>query len=250
MADGVLYVARGHRYLEAAQISARSVRAVTPGVAIAIATDDPGATGFDEVVPLTEPDGYRAKVVGMLASPFERTLFLDADTYAAADLAELFELLDAFDLAAAHAPNRVAMELDDVPAAFPELNTGVIAFRRNAAVQRFLHGWLDEYDRLQPLRPPSEDQPAFRRAVYVASDLRLAVLPPEFNVRFGMAGFLNQRARILHGPGDEEDYRAVAAVLNDGVTSWRHRGVFIGRTFFDDRARVVGRFPPKQARGA
>src|SRR5437899_8798315 len=98
MADGVLYVARGHRYLEARQTSARSVRAVTPGVAIAIATDEPGATGFDEVVPLAEPDGYRAKAVGVLASPFERTLFLDADTYAAADLAEVFELLDAFDL--------------------------------------------------------------------------------------------------------------------------------------------------------
>ncbi len=247
MADGVLYVARGHRYLQAAQTSARSVRAVTPGVSIAIVTDEPGATGFDTVVPLAEPDGYRAKVVGMLASPFERTLFLDADTYAAADVAELFELLDAFDLAAAHAPNRVVLELDDVPDAFPELNTGVIAFRRNAAVERFLRGWLEEYDRLRLLHPRSEDQPAFRRALYAASGLRLAVLPPEFNVRFGMAGFLNQKARILHGPGDEEDYRAVAALLNDGVASWRHRGVFIGRTVLDDRARIVGRFPPKRA---
>jgi Nucleotide-diphospho-sugar transferase len=245
MSDGVLYVACGRRYLEAAETSARSVRSVTPGISIAIATDEPAPTGFDAVVPLSEPDGYRAKVVGMLASPFERTLFLDADTYAAADVGELFRLLDAFDVAAAHAPNRVTLELDDVPDSFPELNTGVIAFRRTTAVERLLQAWLEEYDRLQPLHPRSEDQPAFRRALYAATDVRVAVLPTEFNVRFGMAGFYNQRARILHGPGDEDDYRAVAALLNDRVASWRHRGVFIGRTVLDERAREVGRFPKK-----
>jgi Nucleotide-diphospho-sugar transferase len=250
MAAGCLYVALGRPYLEAAQVSARSVRSVTPGIPIAVATDEPAPTGFDAVVALADTDGYRAKVLGMLASPFDRTLFLDADTYAAADVAELFHVLDTFDLAAAQAPNRVTLPLDDVPDAFPELNTGVVAFRRNAAVKRFLHTWLEEYDRLKPLRPPSQDQPAFRRALYTATDVRLTVLPTEFNVRFGMAGFYNQRVRILHGPGDEDDYRAVAALLNGRVASWRHRGVFIGQTLFDSRARIVGRFPKKRGREA
>jgi hypothetical protein len=250
--DGVLYVALGPRYLEAARCSARSVRSVTPGVpvAIAIATGEPLPTGFDAVVSLAEADGYRAKILGTLASPFDRTLFLDADTYAAGDVGGLFQLLDAFDVAAAHAPNRVALPLDDVPDAFPELNTGVVAFRRSAVVEGFLRGWLEEYDRLKPLRPRSQDQPAFRRALYTASDIRFTALPTEFNVRFGMAGFYNQRARILHGPGDEDDYRAVAALLNDHARSWRHRGVFIGRTLFDEHARIVGRFPKKPDRGA
>ncbi len=250
MADGCLYVAFGRPYLEAAQASARSVRSVTPGIPIAIVTDEAAPTGFDEVVALADTDGYRAKVRGMLVSPFDRTLFLDADTYAAADVAELFQVLDSFDLAAAQAPNRVTLPLDDVPDAFPELNTGVVAFRQNAAVERFLHSWLEEYDRLKPLRPPSQDQAAFRRALYTATDVRLTVLPTEFNVRFGMAGFYNQRARILHGPGDEDDYRAVAALLNDRVATWRHRSVFIGRTLFDRRARIVGRFPKKRGREA
>ncbi len=247
MSEGVLYVALGRRYLEAAQVSARSVRSVTPRAPIAIATDEPSPTGFDAVVPLAESDGYRAKVLGMLASPFDKTLFLDADTYAAADVAEPFQLLDAFDLAAAHAPNRVTLPLDDVPDAFPELNTGVVAFRRNTTVERFLRAWLEEYDRLIPLQPRSRDQPAFRRTLYAATDVRFTVLPTEFNVRFGMAGFYNQRARILHGPGDEDDYRTVAALLNDRVGNWRHRGVFIRRTLFDERARIVGRFPEKRS---
>jgi hypothetical protein len=250
MTDGFLYVALGGTYLEAAQRSARSVRSVTPDAAIAIATDERSPSGFDVIVPLSEADGYRAKILGMLASPFDRTLFLDVDTHVAAGVSELFQLLDGFDLAAAHAPNRVTLPLDEVPDSFPELNTGVVAFRRSAPVEHFLRAWLEEYDRLDPFQPRSKDQPAFRRALYAAAEVRLAVLPTEFNVRFGMAGFYNQRVRILHGPGDEGDYVAVAALLNERVASWRHRGVFIGRTLFDERARVIGRFPKKSGRAS
>jgi len=42
----------------------------------------------------------------------------------------------------------------------------------------------------------------------------------------------------------------VASLLNDRAASWRHRGVFIGRTLFDERARIVGRFPKKPHRMA
>ncbi|HZO61948.1 MAG TPA: hypothetical protein VFB35_03105 [Gaiellaceae bacterium] len=247
MADGVLYVACGDRYVEAAAASARSVRAVMPGVPIALGTDGPAPDGFDQVVPVAEPDGYRAKIRGMLASPFDRTLALDADTYAAADVSEAFGVLDEFDVAAAHAPNRVTLDLDDVPDSFPELNTGVIAFRRNERVQRLLEAWLEEYDRLAPQKPPSKDQPSFRRALYRA-DVRPAVLPPEFNLRFWMAGFHNQPVRILHGWADADTYARVAALLNERATSRRHRAVFAGRTLLDERAEVVGRFPERPER--
>ena len=53
--------------------------------------------------------------------------------------------------------------------------------------------------------------------------------------------------QALHGPGGEDDHKAVAALLNDGADSWRRRSVFIGRTVFDERARIVGRFPPKRS---
>jgi hypothetical protein len=248
MAEGVLYVARGDRYAEAAAQSARSVRAVTPGIRIAIATDSAVPDAFDEVVPLTEPNGYRAKILGMIDSPFERTLMLDVDTYAAADVSELFPILDTFDIAAAHAPNRVALALDDVPDAFPELNKGVIALRGNERVQRLLHDWLEEYDRLLHLDPPSKDQPALRRVLYRATDVRLAVLPSEFNVRFWKAGYYNQPVRILHGWGGTETYEQVAALLNDPVTSRRYRGVFIGRTLLDKSAQPAGQFPEKPER--
>src|SRR5262245_17260538 len=142
MSDGVLYVARGERYVEAAVQSAKSVRRVTPGVRIAIATDSPAPADFDDAIALSEPDSYRAKI----ASPVERTLLIDVDTYVAADVSEAFRILDAFDVAAAHDPNRASLPLDDVPDSFSELNTGVIAYRRTEQVERLLHAWLNEYD--------------------------------------------------------------------------------------------------------
>jgi hypothetical protein len=248
MADGVLYVARGDRYLEAAVESARSVRATMPAARIAIATDGPAPDGFDEAIPLAEPDGYRAKILGMIASPFDRTLFLDVDTYLAVDVSELFDVLEFFDVAAAHAPLRVTLPLDEVPDAFPELNTGVIAFRREERVQRLLQAWLDDYGRLAPLNPVSKDQLSFRRALYSATDVRLAVLPSEFNLRFWKAGYYNQRVRILHGWGDPDTHRAVAAALNEPVTSHRYRGFFTGEALLDKQGAVVGRFPKKPKR--
>src|SRR5262245_17802200 len=244
MVDGVLYIARGGKYVEAAVESARSVRRTTPGVPIAIATDGPSPPEFDEAIPIDEPDGYRAKIVGMLESPFDRTLMLDVDTYAAADLSEVFQVLDRFDVAAAHAPKRISLRvsqpLDDVPDSFPELNTGVIAFRRNERVRRLLQAWLEEYDRLAWL-----DQPAFRSVVYKATDVRLAVLAPEFNVGFWKAGYYNQHVRVLHGWAGRETHERVAAILNEPVTSRRYRGVFIGGALFDKQAEVVARFPEK-----
>src|SRR5262245_5622321 len=248
MAEGVLYVARGDRYLEAAIQSARSVRRVAPTIPIAIATDAPPPDDFDEAVALTEPDGYRAKILATIASPCDRTLLLDVDTYAVGDISGAFRILDAFDVAAAHAPNRVAFALEDVPDSFPELNTGVIAVRRNEHVDRFLRSWLDEYDRLLPEKPPSKDQPSFRRTLYRASDVRPAVLPPEFNLRFWKAGYYNQSVRILHGWGDTETYEQVAALLNGPVKNRRYRGVFIGYALLGKNAEVVGRFPEKPER--
>ena len=106
MAEGVLYIARGDRYVEAAVQSAQSVRRVNPGIPIAIATDGPAPAEFDEAIALTEADGYRAKILGMIASPFDRTLMLDVDTYVVGEISEVFGILDAFDVAAAHAPQR------------------------------------------------------------------------------------------------------------------------------------------------
>lgn len=234
-------MAIGEPYLEAATVSARSLRAVMPSLELAVASDLPVPAVFDRAIAIEERDGHRAKPVAMLKSPFSRTLFLDADTYVVADVSDAFRLLDRFDLAAAHAPNRVSLPLSDVPEALPELNTGVIAFRRNRRVRALLSAWLTEYDRL-PQDRPVKDQPAFRSAVYHARRVRVATLPPELNLRFLMGGYHNQSVRILHAWASLDTYRHVAELLNSRITVWHHSAAFVGGKLFAPPGIEVGDF--------
>ncbi len=173
-----------------------------------------------------------AKPSHITTSAYRHTLFLDSDTYVCSDLDDLFALLEVFDLAAVHAPTRAMHEVDGVPDSFPELNSGVILFRRCAAVDALFSKWAGLFarnlDRLQRdeirwLRPAHEqvhvlgDQGAFREAL-CRSEVRIATLPPEYNCRFTTPGFVDGPVKILHGRG--VDLSEVAARIN-AVTTWR-----------------------------
>jgi hypothetical protein len=245
MDRGFLYIATGARYVEAAAHSASSLRAAMPECKIALVTDGDAPAIFDFVFPVSPEDGYRAKILGMINSPFDHTIMLDVDTYVARDLSEVFVLLERFDMALVHAPNRVTLPLDDVPASYPEFNTGVIAYRGNAVTDRVLRAWLVEYDRLQERKPPSKDQPSFRRVAYHDPDLRMVTLTPEFNQRFTMAGYFNQPVRVLHGWATPETYVQAAEAMNAQAGQWAARAVFINGRLFDSEGRQVAEWLPK-----
>jgi hypothetical protein len=210
LARGVLYVATGPVCRAEAVVSARSVKAAWPSVPIAIMTDGPvEASCFDRIEVIAGKPDNLAKVRHVARSPFERTILLDSDTYCLQPFPELFDLLDRFDLAAAHEAGRFATRWEgatevfirapDVPECVPELNTGVIAFRRAPNVLKLFERWLAlvEEARAAPV-PHSQDQPAFRRAIY-ESDLRVAVLPPEYNFRLIIPGFARGAIKLIHG---------------------------------------------------
>jgi hypothetical protein len=84
-----------------------------------------------------------------------------ADTYSAAPCYEVFDLLDRFELAVAHAPLRAYFHLPpSCPFAFPEVNTGVIACRNTSAFHALVANWIEifesqpdlEYDQLRSAR--------------------------------------------------------------------------------------------------
>jgi hypothetical protein len=221
MDRGVIYVGFGQEYLSEVLVSAASVKRHMPHLPITVFCN-PNITcpNVDEVIGV-EPDesfpGCAAKIRHIAVSPYDQTLFLDSDTYVCGDLAELFALLDVFDLAAAHAPTRAIYEVEGVPDSFPEFNTGVILFRRSPEMAKVLSGWADLYLRhlerddrgaLRWLQPADRrwhrlnDQGAFREALY-RSGLRVATLPPEYNCRFTAPGLVDGPVRILHGRGPD-----------------------------------------------
>jgi hypothetical protein len=161
-----------------------------------------------DVVDHPEPTNSWADKPRALTEPVsdrQRVLLLDTDTRVCGPIGEVFALLDAFEVAAAHAPIRLgpgqpASLIARAPRAFPELNTGVIAYRSTKRVAALFDRWWSLH--VDILRSENSnavgDQATFRVAVY-ESNLRFTVLPPEFNCRFTMPTYVQGPVRILHG---------------------------------------------------
>lgn len=198
--QGLLYVATGPRFGAEAHASALRVRELMPAVALAFASEsDPGKNLFRHWIPIPNPTGtFADKIAPLARTPFEQTVFLDTDTYLCEGVPELFGLLERCDIAMAHAPMRVTGSVQ-VPPCFPECNSGVIAYNMNDRTRNLFSLWERFYsDQLASTGQP-DDQPALRRALW-ESDVRLAILPPEYNFRFLMPSFSGRgKVKILHG---------------------------------------------------
>lgn len=224
---GVVYVATGKRYLEEAYRSAESLKKWSPGLPITLFSDQKTEKAFfDDVVFISDAHfSCRDKIAYMRMSPYEHTLYLDTDTYVCGDLSVLFSLLDHFDIAAAHAPNRRANDSQGVPESFPEFQGGVLLFKKSADLLDLLNRWLEAYEAHSTLRaadvpqrgyehknPKVYDQPFLREFLY-RSALRVATLAPEYNCRVGSRGYVCDEVKVLHGRR-YPDLAALARTIN------------------------------------
>ena len=129
-----------------------------------------------------ESPHYRSKVDYSVHTPFDRTLYLDTDTRVLEDITPVFDLLDRFDLALAHASNRVTRLQTwrtTLPRSFPQFNAGVFLYKKTPAVMSLLDEWVSSFH----AAGFRSDQITLRELLWL-SNLRIATLPPEYNVRF------------------------------------------------------------------
>ncbi|NDJ36905.1 MAG: hypothetical protein GYB64_19820 [Chloroflexi bacterium] len=228
MMDGVVYIATGERHIGRAVLSVESLKRHMPGVHTTIHADrQPPTDAFDAVEPLDPPEAfYLERIQRLAASPYARTLSLDSDTYVCAPFPALWEVLAGYDIAMVQDTFRTYVQgydvlrsrVEAVPPAFPMLNAGVIGCRRGPGVDAFFARWEALY-RADLAAAASagytgelSDQPALRQALYELPEVRLAVLPPEYNCRFVHPVALNEPVRILHGP--HRDLPGVATEIN------------------------------------
>lgn len=182
-ARGVVVQASGPVFRRLAVKLARSLGTHCPGLPVDLFTD----------APLDEPAFARVhadaafagagKIPAMRASRFGRSLFMDADMLAVADLRDVFEVLDAFDLALCHDPWRntghaARIWRRPLPPAYPQFNGGLIAWRRSDATDAFLAAW----EAAVAQHGQGTDQPALRELLWLDRSLRVATLPPEYNL--------------------------------------------------------------------
>jgi hypothetical protein len=246
---GIVYSCSGESYIAEALRSARSSIAhnALPHV-LFTSTEVTSEPGLSTVRFEPSANAYADKIANMRRSPFERTIYLDTDTFVVEEIVHVLALLDHFELAVAQDPSRRRNGDQQVPDAFGEFNTGVIAWRADERIAAFMSSWEETYlswlehepfagaarasakrrARLEPGRAPSwggaADQPAFRHCAW-EHDVRLFVLPAEYNLRLGEPATIIDRVRVIHGRHD--DYASLAARINErqGPRSWpRRRG--------------------------
>ncbi len=180
---GIVYIATGLRFYDAAAASARSVRRHSPALGIHIFTDvrAEDTSPFDAVEIVPDPH-RRSKVDYLPRTPFDETLYLDADTRVCGDISGVFDLLERFDISMVHAQNRIKTApmrwRRDLPYAFPQFNAGVMLFDGNMRVKQLLQDWKKHFHQAGF----KKDQTTLRELLW-ESDLRIGVLPPEFNVK-------------------------------------------------------------------
>lgn len=209
-ARGILYFATGAKYYREAARSALSAKKRMPDIPIVCASDiiRPGAP-FDAHLKVASKEyPLLLKTRVMARSPFAKTLFLDSDTLVTGKLYEVFDLLDEFDFAAAIAPVRLSSNRDKrqerflggASKAFPEFNTGVVAYKASPKMSALFERWTALYrHQLQgAIKPWTWDQLALREVLY-RSDLRLATLPPEYNYRLPFPNVACGRVKVFHG---------------------------------------------------
>jgi hypothetical protein len=195
--QGIIYIAAGEKYIHAAIQSAKTVLNSCPGLQTHLFGDwqnyhfnfETSPYPFTSVGMILDPH-RRSKVDYISKTPFDQTLYLDTDTIVKDDIRDMFRVLERFDIALTHAFRRNSADRlipwrMDLPQAFPQFNGGVILYRKTSEVIKFLEEWSYHFKEagLQ------QDQMTLRELLWL-SDLRIATLPPEYNVRYIKYHFL------------------------------------------------------------
>lgn len=198
MTDGFVYIATGEEYINEAKISVSSVRDHMPKANITLITDENvNSDSFDNIkITGGISNDFSSSNLTPDTSPYERTVFLDTDTYIADDISELFSILDEYDIAVA--PSLSQGSVQGVPSPMTQFNTGVVSYRSNESVHEFFNLWNNIYSRWRKERDITQNQPSFLRALY-DSDVDFFTLPYNYNLRLFAPAGLHGQAKIIHG---------------------------------------------------
>lgn len=186
--SGAVYAATGAKSVQMFEVSVARLREVEPELKVAIFTDAAQAERIEKLnipncdVHILEKPTFSNfdKVLALKETPFDKAIFLDADTLAVRPFsAELFEALEYSPILARSAGigfNR-EWEYNDYPAAIPQFNTGVLAYRFPDTREVF-EIWARSSAGMHEQK--AMDQPFFRAACIQANRIP-AELPAHYN---------------------------------------------------------------------
>lgn len=188
MNRGALYVAYGQKARAEMLHSSCSLEQQHPGLPIAVISDHPVRNRRHIRYPDTDPGARGVKLHMDVLSPWQETVYLDADTRVFQSLESGFALLrDGWEMVitpSMHQEERVFYHIHpaesratiDYLGYIPcQLQGGVIFFRKTEAVHRFFAAWREEWKRYG-----HQDQAALVRALH-REPIRLWLLGRPWN---------------------------------------------------------------------
>lgn len=214
---GIIYSCAGRTtFLHEAIESAKSVRKYLPNAQICLFHnyDDSLISSYEinvftEIKKIKIPEvkdsrfkgqmsHFLTKLYSILETPYENTLFLDTDTEVKKPIKSMFDLLKKFDIAIAPGPmTQPPVDSSDIinelPKEFPELNTGVILYRMNEKMRKFLNEWknvfLHNTNGLFRRHGKGGEQVSLRYLLWNAENIRMHIFsiqgtPNMFNYRY------------------------------------------------------------------
>jgi lipopolysaccharide biosynthesis glycosyltransferase len=220
---GVLYCATDEVYQKRARLSAYSLKHNNPTLSCCLITNTEVKDEIWDHLIISEKseNGFHQymldKITALSLSPYEKTLYLDSDTYILDDINELFSLLDRFDIALCHGHDRQKRYLiqtgqipikgtlvkaisDAIPYAFAPLQGGLILYRKNETIEKFLKDLADLYIS----KHFYDDQVSIRELLW-KSNINFYILPPEYNFNsievlkyWKKHGFRHAKPKIFH----------------------------------------------------
>ena len=224
---GFLYLSLGPDCEEECHASIESLLRVTPDADITVFSDSfkhPHARTM-RVEPMCP---FEAKLLYMGMTPYERTFFVDTDTYFYHDCSDGFRLLDFFDLCISPAPieSEININGEKIAGAVPS-NTGVVLYRRTAA-KVFGHANQMLRHQLQPsdvrgycsyckLRHTNDQ--AYLMLALMRSEIKTHALPNTWNLRLPSFASLKGPVRIVHSrrrqlPKYDFNFETFRSVIN------------------------------------
>jgi len=205
MREGFLYVANQKKFIDEAMISSRSLRQFSKLPIALVCTHEIASKEvyafFDDVIIHDEMKQYiyLAKVLGIQLSPFDRTIFLDTDTFICDDISPLFELMELVDIATSiekshHTTDKIKnIRFKNI---IPEFNSGVIVYKKNEITERLFKDWFQ----VCVDNKMGNDMPGLRESVIKNfKAVKFVILPEEYNSHgYKSMLQLNGKVKVIH----------------------------------------------------
>lgn len=219
---GVIYCVHGRvKFLNEAIESAKSVRRKSPTLEICLfhtysdtELESRDISVFDDIKKIIFPKlpsnfsgnmkGFAGKLCSFGETPYDYTLFMDSDTIVHKPIDNMFDLLEKFDIAVAPGPmtQKPVNDSDiinEIPDTFPELNTGIILYRKTPKMLNFLEKWKQTflYNKRGLYRRHGKggEQVSLRFLLWESEDIRMYILSSK-----GMPNLYNYRWKLDRVP--------------------------------------------------